>query len=1417
MKLPSVPSLQRLCARRTFAFRHSAFVAAWCAMTAVAATCSAQVASEATRVSSSWSKTAKVRFDRPAGDSLSATNERLVVSDNGGRTWSVAANQVAANNSWETQLPGDGRYWVSLGTVDEQGRLVAHPGKAPGQLIIVDSTPPRVTLELTEFDDGTVVGKISATDVNLDAKSLRYAAWTETNSGARVPCTAKEVHLSPTEGVIAGQIVWAPKTPGRFVLNASVKDNAQNQVAQSKTLDIADAADRRTTNARPTETIALRLNAPESAAEKPVDQPHSSARRKNPQAVLTASTTDDAETKHPPPHDSENDPTPGNAEELPHPGPELRLVPGTEAPPTQEEPVAADAATAPEVDPTRASVLLRSARNAVALHDIPVALRRFEELLELAPLDNKIRFEYVGLLLQAERYPEARRQLEMLVAAHGEVADYRLALADLLLRLKEFDKGRDQLRTLLGDQRHGRQSAIRIARAYAADHRLAEARQIFEEYLSKPAESTIDDKREMARLLLDMENPAEAVRLLAPLHRADPQDEMVSSLLILGKVRINQRSEALAMIGEVTQQEFKDTGLWLELALELYQEHSYVEAVALLQAICRQDPDYRRAKLGLARAHLRMYEVDEARMILSEFHVALADKSLSSVVIDYHTVVGEYSQAISLAKLRLRDDPQDTEAAIFLGNVYHAMRDFATADCVYSDALQRLPENSLELRRELLYLLATNAYYSLRYDRAVSILEGLLAERPTDMGSRILLISTLIKTRCFDAAEALTRPASDQNPRQRFDLDVQWAYVMLEQGRNGEAANQFELLAANPNGHVPDVAYGLYRAGTCLMQPQMVRQALGLGPSELAPAALWAIGFGDRAMAHCDCRAAGAVLDDALHVSPKNVVLLIHRGEAAQACDCGCANSCHEPFPRIFALFHDDGHACPRADGWFRSALHGSPTNIRARLGLARAMSKHLEYEHASVEYKAALESMPLDVNIIRERARLFEAWRGIERAAGFYVQGEMQLESEHDPEAAAPAPAAGFGANKLVGPPEGEPKSVSPSGLLATEFRAKYLRGWRFQQAIPVYRSLIDAEPTNESALFDLGQSQSVLNRTHCAMETYEELLDVNPCHRDAATALYRNQLEVRPKVSAGFDYQNQQGRDGLANITWQNYTIAERQPLGDENEFIEFGYTQRALQSTTGAPTNLGEIPFIKWQEKFAQDAYLFTDLNVEQYSYGFQTRPTFNTGVNVLTNDGGELKFAGFLQNYYVNGEAIRQDIYMGGVQMNAVVRPLRLWTLSGYYRVGAFSDHNTVNWLNLNSAQVLIQGRRQVRSLINYDFYTFQKQTIFGPNPITLVGTQFPYWSPSGYSFVTAGLEFKEWLSCDTFKAGNQHWYSVFFGAAVDSNADGYFFFNSKWQRDIAARLTWNVETNVIRSQNVIYNAVGVSTNAVLRFP
>ncbi len=1071
-----------------------------------------------------------------------------------------------------------------------------------------------------------------------------------------------------------------------------------------------------------------------------------------------------------------------------------------------------------DVSPNRqAEILLRAARNSVAMGNIPEALARFEKLLLLEPREYEARSEYAGLLLQAGRLSDGRRQLERLVKEQEHVGTYRLALADLLLRLKDYQAAREQLQNLLGDKRLGPRAAIKLAQSLVLDDRLLEARQFFEKHLSNLEDPDAATEIALAQLLIDMQRPADAVRLLAPLHDANRADETISTTLLLAMVRMNARLEALEFIGQLQQQPLKDSGVWLELAARLYREQAFPEALALYQRAWRRHPEQQRIALDVARTHLRLYEVELAKQILDECRDDLNDQEFSTVMIDYRTLVGEYAEAIALAKRRLQADERDLQAAILLGDAYHASRQFTAADSAYAAALAMCPASDEEQYREILRLQAKNYLLSRRFGQSITILNELLKEHPADVGGRILLIETLTEMKGYNAAAALAQASVDaENPRDRFALRTQLGYVLLKQGRWAEAAELFRSLAEASNGPPPDVAYGLYRAATMLGQSEVAEDAFRLGPSPLVSAATWGAVFAGRAMAYCDCHTAAAVLDDALRSSPRNIVLLNLRGEAAQLCDCscGCADcGCCSPVIRGLSA-NARGENPPIANGWFQSALQLSPTNIRARLGCARSFNKHMEYNCAYAEYLALLKLMPNDANLTRETARMVEGWQGLERASAFYAERQPAVTQEKEAEVASAQPENGDGVSKRTSAVLGESEPRIFGQLLSTEFQARYLRGWRLYQAIPAYERLIEMEPSNDAAMFDLAQSQSALNRTQCAIDAYQRLLEANPCHQDASVALLRNQLEIQPKVLATVDYENQFGRQGLANMTWLNLSLSSRRPLGDENEFFEWGYRERLLQPTDDR-ADFGEIPFFRWQRKYATDSLVFAEVAVEKYQYGLKTRPTFTAGLDLMKRDDFEVRFSGFLKNYYVCGEAIRQDIYTTGIQVDAIYRPQRLWTLAGYYRLANFSDNNWVNWANLNSSHILLEGRKQLRGLIDYNFYTFAQQTVFGPIPGSLVGTIHPYWSPSGYSFATAGLEWKHWLSCDKFKGANEHYYSLFNGAAVDSNGVGYYVANGRWQRDITESLTWTVDFNLIRSPNQVYNAVGVTAYGVWR--
>ncbi len=420
-------------------------IALWWAIASVAACCSADDGLETAKLPVTWTKVSHVGITRANGAEASA-GDRLLISDDGGRTWTIGEGRSPDGDFWEAQFSHDGCFWLAVRSVNARHQLISPEHVLPECIMIVDTVAPRLKFELTETDDHTIVGKISAADANLLPASLRYSAWSESPDGTRQSCQPSEVLIDPSAGRLSGSIIWLPKSPGRFVARVAVSDGAQHEVQQTRAIEASepDSGPRLIPESR-SEPPRLRL----VTAEVPpaVSATPAPAKAPPPQLVPVfpdGTNTDAAATASPS--------APDVAEELPPPSQDVEPRDDAAA---REPTVAPSGELGPER--MRIDLLLRAARNAVALHDIPEALSRFEELLELAPQDHQARFEYAGLLLQAERYPQARKQLEILVGQRGRMADYRLTFADLLLRLKEFDAAREQLTELIKDPRFARQ------------------------------------------------------------------------------------------------------------------------------------------------------------------------------------------------------------------------------------------------------------------------------------------------------------------------------------------------------------------------------------------------------------------------------------------------------------------------------------------------------------------------------------------------------------------------------------------------------------------------------------------------------------------------------------------------------------------------------------------------------------------------------------------------------------------------------------------------------------------------------------------------------------------------------------------------------------------------------------------------
>ena len=120
----------------------------------------------------------------------------------------------------------------------------------------------------------------------------------------------------------------------------------------------------------------------------------------------------------------------------------------------------------------------------------------------------------------------------------------------------------------------------------------------------------------------------------------------------------------------------------------------------------------------------------------------------------------------------------------------------------------------------------------------------------------------------------------------------------------------------------------------------------------------------------------------------------------------------------------------------------------------------------------------------------------------------------------------------------------------------------------------------------------------TRAELTWYANTLAVDPTHRDAIAASERASAEISPKLDLRVDLMRQRGRDGLASIDRQRYLAAVSLPLGDENEFAQFGYMRQAYNPLDD-PQFWGNVPFVRVQKKWDDNRLMtYAQVNLEQY---------------------------------------------------------------------------------------------------------------------------------------------------------------------------------------------------------------------------
>ena len=325
--------------------------------------------------------------------------------------------------------------------------------------------------------------------------------------------------------------------------------------------------------------------------------------------------------------------------------------------------------------------------------DLPRSLEVLEGALDQNPDSSTLRVTYARLLVDAQRFDEARVHFARLLEEDESNEDVRHALALLHFQLRDFDRAEDEFRVLT-------RSIERRDGAWYYLGRLAEAREDYEAALAAYSKVDRGDNRlnaqvRVAVLLSETGRVDEARARLHALQGRSTNEALhlysVEADILLDHSRFE---EAMQVYDAALEQWPGDTNLLYARGMLAVELDDLEGAERDFGAIIDRDPDHADAlnALGYTLAD-RTDRIEEAYRLIKRAYELQPD---SHYIVDSMGWVmfrmGRHEEALQLLRraMKLGEDP---EIAAHLGEVLWVLGDRDAAREVWSNALEITPDD----------------------------------------------------------------------------------------------------------------------------------------------------------------------------------------------------------------------------------------------------------------------------------------------------------------------------------------------------------------------------------------------------------------------------------------------------------------------------------------------------------------------------------------------------------------------------------------------------------------------------------------------------------------------------------------------------------------------------------------------------
>ncbi|MDP6762513.1 MAG: tetratricopeptide repeat protein [Planctomycetota bacterium] len=1057
-------------------------------------------------------------------------------------------------------------------------------------------------------------------------------------------------------------------------------------------------------------------------------------------------------------------------------------------------------------------LLLRSARNSVALEDWKEGITLFEAYLLQRPTDHVVRMEYAGLLVREGALGKARDAFEEVRLLRPDDMELRRRLADVLVIGGEYWAAMEELEAITTADPADVESAAMLVRVYTWVKDFERAQHIYDRHLRSLNPSDEQDQLLLAPVLLDMQRPYEALGHLERLHQRYPQELEWLTHLVLCYLQTGNNARAIQTVADMDKLRSDEIAPRIRLVDQLLLVKNYKLAMEVNQQVLEIAPKDPLANLMAARILLEAFDVTAARDALLRLEPEIGSmRPFQMALARYHQLVGNWVEAQGIYEGMLLSYPSDHEARLMLAILRREKGDleFSKAD------LRKITmESPLGPRARV--ELANSLRVQGRNEEAASVCQSVLAQRPNYLEAVLGLVEAQLALEAFEQARMTCQRYIEDHANDTLAVaqaKLALAKTHLVAGNTSLATRLYREALQSPTAHTPEAFYGLSEARlrggdriegaeVALMTSTIVASGMDIRLRlELA-----ALALGD----HNWVRAENE-LTTVLQGQPDNLVGQILLGEcynqklkAGESADPG----------RIF-----------------RAILARNPSNSRARLGLARNYVIDHRFADAIKEYDTLVTHDSSYIYIGRERARALYWEREYKKCFKAYDELLAQLPTDAYPVDVFSAFQPGDGIRAGLD----FEAELAISEAVRLERESKMYMGWRPERAAKALKELIVLEPANLEARFDLAQLYHRQGDTEQASRYYEEILDVTGGHKEASMALAGAERDIRPRFEMDFLAEDRDGRGGLALIKESTTFGTIFFPLGDAEDYLGVGFGQRRYGLPGGLPALTASVLRLNGSKRINDRTLLHGQFELPHYSPhdmgrdgddpgpgSFDERLAFDLGLRYLTGSQMGINVNVFADQVAENSETIARDLHRTGARMGFTFKHNRKVDYGASLMFADYSDQNTRYDMNLFAAYEFSPAPKSLRVLTKVDLLDFSDESDFeqpeGGGDIdadTLAGLTTPYFAPKGYSIFSIQLDWRHEFGEQWFTGSPRMWYGTTGRVAMDANGAGYTELGVEAGYDFNSWLGLTFGTSAIRSSEIDVTKLGAQV--VVRWP